>query len=306
MRIAITGGTGFLGRYIVRRLAAAGHELHCWRRPTSDVTGFGPEGSTVHWQIGALEHDASFEPLCRGADAVVHAALYRPGGLGFRSAGQQAFDEFVRVNLLGTLRLMQTAQQVGVPRFIFISTCAVHEIILPDRPLDETHPLWATSHYGAHKAAVEQFVHSYGFGMNWNVCALRPTGIYGVAHPVQDSRWYDIVARVVANEAIASDRGGKEVHAADVAKAVELLLHADSDIVRGQAYNCYDMYISEKHVAEIAREITGRDIEIGGHNDGPKNQIDTSKLGALGMTFGGESLLKATVASLADAVQRAS
>ena len=45
-----------------------------------------------------------------------------------------------------------------VRRFVFIATCAVHDVILSDRPLDEAHPLWPKSHYGAHKAAIEKFV----------------------------------------------------------------------------------------------------------------------------------------------------
>ena len=39
MRIAITGATGFLGRYIVAHLTEQGHECQCWRRPKSDLSG---------------------------------------------------------------------------------------------------------------------------------------------------------------------------------------------------------------------------------------------------------------------------
>ena len=301
MKIAITGATGFLGRYIVNQLAGA-NSLRCWHRPESDRSGF-QNSSAIEWLHGTLEDDASYEPLCNGADAVVHSALYRPAGLGFRASGQQAFDEFIRVNLLGTLRLMDTARRLGVPRFVFISTCAVHEVILADRNLDETHPLWPMAHYGAHKAAIEKFVHSYGFGENWPVCALRPTGIYGRAHPAKNSRWFDIVSQVSRGKVFSSDRGGKEVHAADVAKAVELLLNADADVIRGQAYNCYDMYVAERRVAEIAGEIAGGNADIGGTNNGPRNQIDTSKLKALGMQFGGETLLRQTIAQLVDAAR---
>jgi nucleoside-diphosphate-sugar epimerase len=86
---------------------------------------------------------------------------------------------------------------------------------------------WATSHYGAHKAAIEQFVHSYGFGQGYPICALRPTGIYGVARPVASSKWFDLVEAVAHGQAVECRRGGKEVHAADVAKAVEILLSAE-------------------------------------------------------------------------------
>ena len=125
------------------------------------------------------------------------------------------------------------------------------------QPLDETHPLWPNSHYGAHKAALEAFVHSYGLGQGWPIYALRPTGIYGLAHPPQDSRWYDVVAQVRAANASRAARGGKEVHAADVARAVEFLLRVDAKVIAGQSFNCYDMYVAEEQVAQIAKELTG-------------------------------------------------
>lgn len=178
-------------------------------------------------------------------------------------------------------------------------------MILDDRPLDETHPLWPTSHYGAHKAALEKFVHSYGFGHGWPVCALRPTGIYGVAHPPNKSRWFDLVGQVLRGEPINSAAGGKEVHAADVAKAVELLLRADAKTIAGQAYNCYDRYIAEQEVAGIAKELTGSKSTITNVNKGPKHQIATEKIRRLGMTFGGEALLRRTVTELVDALRRA-
>lgn len=301
MNIAITGATGFLGRYIVNQLSE-NNSLRCWHRPESDRSGFA-ESTAIEWLPGTLQDEAGYETLCKDVDAVVHSALYRPAGLGFRASGQKAFDEFIRVNLLGTLRLMETAKRLDVPRFIFISTCAVHEVILADRPLNESHPLWPMAHYGAHKAAIEKFVHSFGFGENWPVCALRPTGIYGRAHPADKSRWFDIVSRVARGESFASDRGGKEVHAADVAKAVKILLDADAETIRGQAYNCYDMYVAEKRVAELAKTISGSNAEITGTNNGPRNQIDTSKLKTLGMQFGGEPLLRQTIAELVDAAQ---
>ena len=131
----------------------------------------------------------------------------------------------------------------------------MHDKILDDRPLDETHPLWPFSHYGADKAVLEAFVHSYGFGHGFPICALRPTGIYGLAHPARTSKWFDLVAAVARGEDVQCRRGGKEVHAADVARAAALLLRAEA--VAGEAYNCYDRYISEFEVAGLARELTG-------------------------------------------------
>ena len=291
MRVAITGATGFLGRYIVHHLVSGGHACRCWHRPSSDRGGFESVERGIEWLQGDLGDVRSMRDLVTGVDAVVHAALYRPGA-GFRGA-EGNLPTFVERNVLGSIQLVETARAAGVPRFVFISTCAVHEVILEDRKLDEAHPLWPTSHYGAHKAAIEKFVHSYGFGRGYDICSLRPTGIYGLARPATASRWYDLIQAVKRGEAILSAAGGKEVHALDVAKAVGILLTADG--IAGQAYNCYDMYVAEQDVARIAKEITGSASMIEERNKGPRHRIDTSKLRALGMEFGGTPLLERTI-----------
>jgi nucleoside-diphosphate-sugar epimerase len=301
MRIAVTGATGFLGRYLVHHLAEKGHLLRCWHRPGSDRRGFENQAGAIEWLPGSLGEEAAARELVRGTDAVVHAAVQwqEPRNRGRGSPGVATV--FFGVNLTGSLQLFQAAFDAGVPRFVFISTCAVHEVILDDRPLDEAHPLWPTSHYGAHKAALEAFVCSYGLGQGWPICALRPSGVYGLTHPPQASRWYDLVGHVLRGEPVATPKGSKEVHAADVARATELLLLADARAIAGQAFNCYDRYVAEREVARIAKHLTDSLSEVQELNRGPKNQIDTRKIRALGMTFGGEALLRRTVRELVDA-----
>ncbi|MBK9119548.1 MAG: NAD(P)-dependent oxidoreductase [Phycisphaerales bacterium] len=301
MRVALTGATGFLGRYLLRELVAGGHTCRAWYRPASDRSGLDdlPAGQ-VEWVPGDLADPAAGAALVPGCDAVVHSALQW-----LRSNGQRGDDDvlhFVERNVLGTLRLIEAARAAGVPRFIFISTCAVHERILADRPLDEAHPLWPTGHYGAHKAALEKFVHSYGFGQGYDICSLRPTGIYGLAHPVEQSRWFDLVRSVVRGERVVCERGGKEVHAADVARAVSILLTATG--IAGEAYNCYDRYVSAFEVAQLANELSGGRATLEGRQTHPQHQIDTGKLRALGVTFGGTDRLRATVAELVAVARR--
>jgi nucleoside-diphosphate-sugar epimerase len=302
MRIGVTGATGFLGRYIVAHLVDQGHRCRCWFRPSSDLGGLkAPEG-VITWIEGSLENAGSARELVEGCDAVVHAALEHSGG-GFRG-GEGDLLEFVEANVLGTIRLIEEARRADVGRFVFISTCAVHDRILGDRPLDEAHPLWPASHYGAHKAAIEAFVHSYGLGQGYAISALRPTGIYGLAHPPPRSKWFDLVAAVARGEDVECRRGGKEVHAADVARAVGLLLDADPERVAGQSFNCCDRYVSEHEVASIARDLSGGRGAVLGAPAAPKNQIVTDKLQALGMQFGGRPLLEQTVGELVEAHRR--
>ena len=255
----------------------------------------------MNWIDGALGDAEAEKRLVEGADAVVHAALHHPGG-GFRGTEGDRLG-FIQTNLLGTLRLIEAARAAGVGRFVFISTCAVHDRILPDRPLDETHPLWPESHYGAHKAAIEAFVHSYGYGEGMPICALRPTGIYGLAYPPRSSKWYSLVERIVDGKPVECRRGGKEVHASDVARAVEVLLAAAPAAITGEAFNCCDRYVSDHEVASIAPRLTGSSSVIQGEPTAPKNQIVTRKLEALGMTFGGTALLERTIQQMIDAVK---
>ena len=295
MKIVLTGATGFLGRYVARQLAAEGHALRCLARPGSRREGL-PEA--IEWCEGDLSSPAGFPELLAGCEAVVHAALHHPSGR-FREDDSDLLG-YLQINLVGSLALIEAARQAGCERFVFVSTCAVHEKILGDRPLDEAHPLWPTSHYGAYKAAVEAFVHSYGKGHGFPICAIRPTGIYGLAEPVEASRWYDLVAAIARGDTVTCMRGGKEVHAADVARAIALLLKAEN--IAGEVYNCYDRYVSEYEVATLARRLTRRNVKIEGRPSAPKNQIVTDKLRAQGVKFGGTRLLEETVKQLVRAV----
>ncbi|MEO2012853.1 MAG: NAD(P)-dependent oxidoreductase [Fuerstiella sp.] len=297
MKVAITGATGFLGRYIVRKMHAVGNSCRCWFR--SEKNCYEPQKSTdtLEWTHGELGNDAACDDLLKGCDAIVHSGLHRTGESFLASEGDVA--QFVQKNVVGTIQLIEAARRAGVRKFVFISTCAVHEKILDDRPLDESHPLWMTTHYGAHKAAVEQFVHSYGFGVGLPICALRPTGIYGRHHEPQRSKWFDLVQRVANGEPFACNGGGKEVHAADVAEAVDILLHSHGNA--GEVYSCYDRYVSQFEVATIARELSGSDVEIPGTRTAPRHQIVSDKIKGLGMRFGGEQLLKQTIQELIDA-----
>ncbi|MGE3803623.1 MAG: NAD-dependent epimerase/dehydratase family protein [Gemmataceae bacterium] len=305
MRIALTGVTGFLGRYLARNLAGEGHQLRCWYRPSSDRSGFEELAGSIEWLPGELGDRAAALALVDGVDAVVHSALnWQRTPAGMRAGGNDDLEHFLQANFMGSIALFRAALRAGVGRFVHISTCAVHEVILNDRPLDEAHPLWPTGHYGAHKAALEKFVHSFGLGEGWPICALRPTGIYGLAHPPAASRWFELVGSVVRGENIESAKGGKEVHAHDVARAVGVLLRAEAGAVAGQAFNCYDRYVAEQEVARIAKESTGSKSQIADLNRGPKNQIDTKKLRGLGMVFGGATLLRQTVEQLVKAHSR--
>src|SRR5688572_22757006 len=111
MRPAVTGATGFVGRYLVAQLAQAGHELRCWHRPGSDLTGFEAAAGAVEWLSGSLGDEEAARALVRGADGVVHTAVQWEGPRNRGRGSHGAADVFFGVNLTGSLQLFRAAYE---------------------------------------------------------------------------------------------------------------------------------------------------------------------------------------------------
>ena len=147
MKVALTGGTGFLGGHVIAALSDAGHQLRALaRRPQVARDG-------VEWVAGALDDHASLRSLCAGAEAVVHVAgvVNAPDAAGFDKG-----------NRIGTEAMVAAVLAVAPgARFVHVSSLAAREPQL--------------SHYGSSKLAAEQAV--VASPLDWRV--VRPPAIYG-------------------------------------------------------------------------------------------------------------------------------
>jgi nucleoside-diphosphate-sugar epimerase len=146
MRLAITGGTGFVGSHLIDCALAAGHELLALTRREQ------PERDRLLWVRGDLQDRAALERLVSDADAVIHVAGVITG------QGAAAFE---KGNVEGTLAMLAAATAGGVRRFVHVSSLAAREPKL--------------SLYGASKARAEELVH--GSGLDWAI--VRPPAVYG-------------------------------------------------------------------------------------------------------------------------------
>jgi len=128
VRILVTGGTGFLGRAVVARLAPA-HELVLLVRPTASREGF-PAG--VQFASGDVTDRGSLVAAARGCDAILHGAalvkLVAPAA------------EFDRINVGGLENVLAAAQEAGVGRIVYVSSFIAlgPSDAAPGRTLDET------------------------------------------------------------------------------------------------------------------------------------------------------------------------
>jgi len=291
MRVAVTGATGYVGRFIVDDLLAHGHEVRAWARPTSDRSGF---AGAVDWVDGGLDRAGSELALVRGADALVHAAFEHVPGR-YRGGEGDDSDAFLATNLEGSLRLIRCARRAGVARVVFLSSRAVYGARLWDRPLDERHPVQPTTHYGAYKAAVEVALGGYGRAEGWPAASLRATGVYGLGHHLERVKWAEVVRQSRAGTAPPA-RVGTEVHGGDVAAAVRLLLEAPADAVAGEAFNLSDVVVSHRAVTRLAGGA------LAPPSPPPAGVMATDKLQALGWRPRGWAGVERTVARLVAAL----
>lgn len=293
MIVALTGATGYVGRFLLKRFAKDGVYVRAWRRASSDLDGLPAD---IEWIEGDLGSDAAAE-LVRGADWLVHAALaHEPG----RYRGGEGDDptRFWQLNVDGSVRLLEAAREAGVKRGVVFSSRAVFGRNDPGPLLDQSR-LSPDTHYGAVKAELETYIRKFA---GWPVAALRPTGIYGLVEPLERSKWHALIRDVLGGAAIAA-RCATEVHGDDVAAATAALLTAPADAVAGRAFNCSDLVVSHRQITATVQTLSGVRGPLPDEGTAPAGIMRCDGLQALGVRFGGEAQLKRTVAALVSAIR---
>lgn len=297
MICALTGATGYVGRFIVRRLTAEGVAIRAWRRLSSDLTGL---PTSIEWIEGALGDEDAAQALVAGADMLVHAALeHLPGR--YRGGEGDDPERFWQLNVDGSAMLLKAAREAGVRRAVVLSSRAVFGKAATGFLADDDKPSPDT-HYGAAKKELETFVKKFSEG--WPVAALRPTGIYGIVEPTERSKWYSLV-RAALNGTPVPARAGSEVHGDDVSQATWMLLQAKPEAVAGRTFNCSDIIVSHREIVARVHAIAGVSGPLPQEGEVPRGLLKTDALEELGMTFGGKARFEETVRELVAAVQGA-
>jgi len=267
MLVALTGASGFIGSYTAAALRKAGHAVRALVRSTSRRDHIEPH--VAEWREGDAADPQALAGLVAGVDAVVHNAA------DWDALERSPVTNFER-NVLGSLRLLEAARQAGVSQFLFVSSVAVYHEILPGGRIDETHPTWPGSVYGAYKAAVEPHLKAYHATFGMNTSAWRPAAVYGIDPVLKNSQWYDLIEKARRGETVDTPQGGKITHVQDVADALALAVGDES--VAGQFYNLVDGYMYWQTAAEFAKELSGsRATIVERRGAGPRNQFDTHK-----------------------------
>ena len=116
MRIFLTGGTGFIGGEVARRLRARGDEVRALVRSPEKAKSLEAGCELV---AGDLSDGAALAAAMKGTDAVIHvAAIYEIG------VSKKRHPAMWETNVSGTAHVLKAAQEAGVPKIIYVSTVA--------------------------------------------------------------------------------------------------------------------------------------------------------------------------------------
>ncbi|EAR50704.1 putative sulfolipid biosynthesis protein [Oceanicola granulosus HTCC2516] len=273
MRLAVTGASGLVGRFVVAEALARGDAV--------TVLGRAPVAG-ADW----LEYDLRAPPpSLEGIDALVHCAfLHVPGR--YRGGEGDDPDGFRRANVEGTAALFEAARKAGVEAAVFLSSRAVYGPVAG--PLTETAECRPDTLYGEVKLAGEQALAASGL----RGASLRATGVYGAPGPGLAHKWEDLFAAFARGEEIAP-RIGTEVHGRDLAAAVRLALERPG---AAEVLNVSDLLLDRAELLALWAEVSGVAGRVPAASErAGYGEMDTGRLRARGWRPGGRGLLRETL-----------
>lgn len=182
-KVLVTGGNGFLGSWVVRRLNQDGHKVTCLLRPTSNTAELATLNyTTVHGDVTDAE---SVLRACEGIDSVFHLA----GLIAYRKADREKMDQ---VNVGGTHNVIEACLKSRVQRLVHLSSVvAVGAGWNKNEVLNEQSEFNLSRlnlGYFESKRAAEKLVVEACQNRKLDAVILNPSTIYGAGDAKKDSR----------------------------------------------------------------------------------------------------------------------
>jgi dihydroflavonol-4-reductase len=264
VRVFLTGGTGFIGGEVARRLRERGDDVRALVRTPAKADRLRELGCEL--VEGDLSDERALVEACRGMHAVVHgAAVYEVGIPASRR------DELVDVNVRGTERVLGAALTAGIARAVHVSTVAV----FGDTGGEVADEGWQrtasgfTSVYEETKACAHKRAQELA-ARGLPLVTVQPGVVYGPGDP---STFGELVGQFLDGRLPAlpfPELGITPVHRDDVAGGVLLALDQG---VPGESYVLAGEPLRMRELIAVLAEVSGR--------RGPRFTVPTALLRAL-------------------------
>ncbi|MEQ8462262.1 NAD-dependent epimerase/dehydratase family protein [Coleofasciculus sp. E1-EBD-02] len=245
MKILVTGGTGFTGSHLTRRLLQKGHDVVAIdNKPGLFFDELKERGAEIH--IGSVADRDLVDKVTQGCEVVHHlAAAFRQVNLPKKI--------YWDVNVEGTRYLLEAALKYGVAKFVYCSTCGVHGNV-KQTPADENAPITPADYYQYTKYEGEKLIPDF-VQKGLKVLTLRPAAIYGPGDP---ERFSILFKRVKKGRFLMFGDGQCHYHPLYIDNLVDAFeLAAASEKGNGEAYLIADenYHTLNKLVTAIAKAI---------------------------------------------------
>jgi UDP-glucose 4-epimerase len=228
MRFLVTGGAGFLGAALANRLAADGHAVHVLDDLSNGRRELLDPG--IAFTEGDVDNIPLLWSLLQDVDSVYHLAA--------RVSVPQSIlhpREYNRVNVGGTVSLMEAMRDTGVGRVVFASSGAVYGD-QPRQPVREDDPPRPDSPYAVSKWSAEQYIHTIGTLWGIETVALRIFNAYGPHQSLPAS------------------------HAPVVPRFMQQALGGGSIVIFGDGQQTRDFVYVDDVVAALVAAVTARNV----------------------------------------------
>jgi dihydroflavonol-4-reductase len=247
VRAFVTGGTGFIGKQLVRKLRARGDEVVALVRTPSKATDLDVEAVE-----GDLSNEDAIKRGVEGCDAVFHVgATYKVG------IPKDEHEAMYDANVRGTERVIDAATETGVTRIVYVSTGNVYgntrgqvvdESYVRPQPPDFL-SYYDETKYKAHQAALERIAKGAP------VVIVQPGGVYGPDDPSELGNMIDQARTGKLKLRLFPEAGFNFIFVDDVADGI-LLAHDKGRI--GEAYNIAGEKSTMGELVDKTAELSGR------------------------------------------------
>ena len=162
----VTGSSGFVGRAIMARLAAAGHR----------AIGLDPRPAATTHVVDDLSDRARLRELI-AREKITH--IIHAGGVSGPMVMADDPAGIIAINVTGSMNLLNEAMAGGVTTFVYCSSVAAIGNFYEPEPIGEDYPMRPTSTYGCSKAAMDFVLRGLWKKVSLDICSLRLTAVYG-------------------------------------------------------------------------------------------------------------------------------